>query len=283
MSVTAHPHPSLVGRIVLVTGGSRGIGRSLVLALARAGTRVCFTASRAGAALEATRAQAQAIVGQENVLALVADVREPLACERAVLEAVAHFGTIEALVNNAGIGMRHVSETFNVAPPKFWEVPVAPWRDIMETNLFGPFFMARAVVPHLVRQGFGRIVNVSTSPHTMVRKGYAPYGPSKSGLEALTRVWAQDLEGTGVTANVILPGGATDTDFIPGSGAARRGADGMLLPVDILDAPLLWLLSDAAAGVNGRRLVGRLWDRTLPPQDAAQQALQARADAPSIL
>jgi len=117
----------------------------------------------------------------------------------------------------------------------------------------------------------------------MIRKGYSPYGPSKAAVEAMTRVWAQDLEGTGVTANVLLPGGATDTDFLPDTPGGRRGADGYLLPADILDAPLLWILSDAAKDVNGRRVIGRLWDRTLAADEAAKQALQPVAGLPAIL
>jgi 3-oxoacyl-[acyl-carrier protein] reductase len=268
---------------VLVTGGSRGIGRHLALAVARAGARVAIVASQPSEALDTARAAIAAVVGADGVLPIVADVRDPLACERAVREAVARFGRLDALVNNAGVGMRHISETFNTAPPRFWEVPVAPWRDIVETNLFGAFHMGRAAAPAMVARGAGRIVNIGTSPVTMIRKGYSPYGPSKAALEAMTRIWSQDLEGTGVTANLLLPGGATDTDFLPGTGAARKGADGMLLAPDILDAPLVWLVSDAAADVNGRRIVGRLWDKSLPPDAAAAGAMQPPAGMPSIL
>lgn len=283
MTLTTPSDASLAGRIVLLTGGSRGIGRCMILALARAGARIAFTASSRSDALVQTEAEAIAIAGAGNVLALAANVRDPLQCERAVLETVARFGTLDALVNNAGIGMRSISETFNTNPPPFWEAPLEPWRTIMETNAFGPFFMARAAVPHMVRQGFGRIVTIGTSPPTMIRKGYSPYGPSKAAVEAMTRVWAQDLEGTGVTANVLLPGGATDTDFLPDTPGGRRGADGYLLPADILDAPLLWILSDAAKDVNGRRVIGRLWDRTLAADEAAKQALQPVAGLPAIL
>lgn len=274
-------HSSLAGRNVILTGGGRGIGRELTLALVRAGANVAIT-GRTGAQIDAVAAEAN-VLRPRAVIALRTDMRDAGACERAVACARDAFGSLQALVNNAGIGMRHISETFITKPPKFWEAPVERWRDIMETNAFGAFYMARAATPHMVRAGFGRIVNISTSPATMIRIGYSPYGPSKAALEAMTRVWAQDLAGSGVTANALLPGGATDTSFIPGAGADRRGADGQLLPVSIMNDALLWLVSDASSGVSGRRLVGKLWDPSLPAGDAAKKAMPAAPALPMIL
>ncbi len=275
-------HPSLRDRVVIVTGGGRGIGREFVLALAGAGARIAACA-RSASELAQVEAEVAAAAGPGRFVGEVTDVRDPAGCERVVARARTAFGTLHGLVNNAGIGMRHVSERFNVAPPRFWDAPVDRWRDILEINALGPFLMAHAAAPHMIASGFGRIVNISTSPGTMVRTGYSPYGPSKAALEAMSRIWAQDLAGTGVTVNVLLPGGATDTSFIPGSGPGRRGADGHLLPANIMNAALLWLLSDASNGVSGRRLVGKLWDATLAPDDAAQRALQPRPELPAIV
>ena len=82
---------------------------------------------------------------------------------------------------------------------------------IVATNVNGPFLMARAAAPHMMRQRWGRIVNISINHETMRRAGFSPYGPSKAALESETIIWAQDLDGTGVTVNALLPGGATDT------------------------------------------------------------------------
>ncbi len=276
------PHPSLRGRVVIVTGGGRGIGREFVLALAGAGAKVAASA-RSASELAQVEADVVAAAGPGRFVGVMADVRDASACERVVAGTLGAFGALHCLVNNAGVGMRHISERFNVSPPRFWEAPVDRWRDILETNALGPFLMAHAAAPHMVRTGFGRIVNISTSPGTMVRVGYSPYGPSKAALEAMSRVWAQDLADTGVTVNVLLPGGATDTSFIPGSGPGRRGADGHLLPANVMNAALLWLLSDASNGVTGRRLVGKLWDASLDPDEAAARALQPRPDLPAIL
>ena len=268
----AAPDPSLRDRVVLVTGGSRGLGREMALELVAQGARVAITGSRASAALDETAALAQSVAGPGRLLPLVADVTDEAACAAAVQAVLAHWGGLQVLVNNAGLGMRVVSETFNTVPVPFWQIAPDQWRSIVDTNINGAFLMARACVPHMVAQGFGKLVNVSTSDPTMVRKGYAPYGPSKAALEAASRVWAQDLQGTGVTVNVYLPGGAADTDLLPPS-ANKRGADGNLLPADIMRRGIGWLCSDASNGHTGQRYIARLWDAGLPEAQAAAGAL----------
>jgi len=133
---------------------------------------------------------------------------------------------------------------------------------VIDTNVNGPFLMARAAVPHLLRAGRGRIVNISMNHDTMRRRGFSPYGPSKAALESETIIWAQDLEGTGVTVNALLPGGATATGMIPpGLPDAVRAT---LLEPEIIVAPLLWLVSADADGINGRRLLANRWDGADP-------------------
>jgi NAD(P)-dependent dehydrogenase (short-subunit alcohol dehydrogenase family) len=264
--------PSLRDRVVLVTGGSRGLGREMALALVAQGARVAITGSQASAALDETVALAEASAGPGRLLPLVADVTDPAACEAAVQAVLTQWGSLQVLVNNAGLGMRLVSETFNTVPVPFWQIAPAAWRQIIDTNINGAFLMARACVPHMVAQGFGKLINVSTSDPTMVRKGYAPYGPSKAALEAASRVWAQDLQGTGVDVNVYLPGGAADTDLLPPS-ANKRGADGNLLPAAVMRRGIGWLCADASNGRTGGRYIARLWDEALAPDAAAAGAL----------
>ena len=274
-------HSSLRGRTVLITGGSRGIGRSFALALARAGARVAVC-GRSAESLDRVLIDLQA-AGADEPLAVIGDVANRSDCQRIVERVLAGFGGLQVLVNNAGIGMRAVNEAFTTRPLPFWQADPEAWRSIIEANVLGAFYMAHAATPAMVGAGFGRLINLSTSPVTMVRRGYSPYGPSKSALEAMTRVWSQDLAGTGVTVNALLPGGATDTELIPGQGSERRGADGQLLPVTVMDAALLWLVSDASSAVTGRRLIGRLWDHALPPDEAAQKAMPPPVDLPGIL
>ncbi len=271
----------LGGRVVLITGGGRGLGRAMALALAAAGARVAITGASATPALSATLDEVRA-AGSGAAIAIVADVVSDADCARAVAETVAAFGRLDVLVNNAGRGMRLVSETFTTEPVKFWTIPSETWAAIMDINVDGAFRMARAAMPVFLAQGAGRIVNVSTSDQTMVRTGYSPYGPSKAALEAASRVWAQDAAGTGVTVNVLLPGGATDTDLLPG-GPGRRGADGNLLKPEIMGPPMVFLASDLAAGWTGRRLIARLYDPARPPLEAAEAAAGPRIDKPAIM
>ena len=128
--------------------------------------------------------------------------------------------------------------------------------------------MARAVIPHMLRASRGRIVTVTTSLGTMLREGYILYGASKAAAEAATAVMSADLAGTGVTANVLVPGGMTDTRIVPDAAVADRSR---LLRPEIMAPPLLWLVSDAAAVVTGRRFLAAHWDTALPPAQAAEK------------
>ena len=274
---------SLRGRVVIITGGSRGLGLEMARALARAGCRIAISGARDGADLRTAEEELAAIAGPANVLAHKADVASWADCEALARLVLDRFGRIDALINNAGRGMLELSPTFNTKPALFWHGDPQGIRNIIDANVLGPFLMARACVPHMVAQGFGRVVNISTSAATMVRKGYAPYGPSKAALEAMSAVWARDLEGSGVTVNVLLPGGATDTRLLPGHGADRRGADGQLLSPSLMAAPALWLISDASGGSSGERYIAKGWDSTLPADAAAAGARQARQALPAIM
>jgi NAD(P)-dependent dehydrogenase (short-subunit alcohol dehydrogenase family) len=169
-------------------------------------------------------------------------------------------------VNNAGI-----NPVIPPDPPKplFSQIPVDAWTSTMQVNINGPFFMARAAVGHLVAQGWGRIIGVTTSLDTMIRA--APYGPSKAAHEALISVMARELEGSGVTANVLIPGGATKTNM-----TRDRWLDNMLQP-EIMQAPAVWLASEASNGINGRRLIAEFWDEELPIGDRLAKAMAPAA------
>lgn len=279
----SHAHPSLEGRVVLITGGGRGLGREMALALVRAGSKVVVTAAREASELAAVEAEANDLPGAGELMAIRADITDEADCARAVGQTIEAHGAIHGLVNNAGRGLSYLSEDFVKNPVMFWKADSAAWRMIIETNVIGQFQMAKAVAPRMIDQGFGRIVNVSTSDATMVRRGYSPYGPSKAALEACSVVWAQDLADTGVTVNVLLPGGATDTAFIPGAGPGRTGSDGLLLEPKIMGPPILWLASDLSDGWTGGRYIAKLWDPALAPDEAAAGARQPAHEKPAIM
>ncbi len=254
--------PQALGRVAIVTGGGRGLGRAMTLGLAEAGYFVVATAALEIAEIEAVAAEA----GQERVLPMLANVTRDEDCQMVVAAALAAFGRLDVLVNNAGRGMKYVSEGFLTEPPRFWTIDPDIYRMVIDTNVNGPFLMARAAAPAMLKAGWGRIINISMNHETMRRAGFSPYGPSKAALESQTVIWAQDLEGTGVTVNALLPGGATLTGMIPpGIPEATRSK---LLDPQVIVPPLLWLASAASDGVSGKRLVATRW------QDGVDAAIE---------
>jgi 3-oxoacyl-[acyl-carrier protein] reductase len=157
-----------------------------------------------------------------------------------------------------------------VEPTRFWETDPETWQMVIDTNVNGPFFLARAVTPGIISRGWGRIINISMNHETMRRVGFSPYGPSKAALESETIIWAQDLAGTGVTVNALLPGGASLTGMIPDEvpPALRQ----KLLMPEIMVPPLLWLVSPDSDGMAGCRLVATRWRTDLGGREAAEAA-----------
>src|SRR5580692_6949693 len=257
----------LSGKTAIVTGAGRGLGRSMALGLARAGANVVLTAARNRREIDQVAEEAAKNPTAGAVRQLLADVASEEDCQRVVSETVREFGSVHILVNNAGRGMRFVSEKFFDTPTKFWETDPAVWKMIIDTNVNGPFLMSREAAPHMIKQRWGRIVNISMNHETMRRAGFSPYGPSKAALESETIIWARDLARTGVTVNSLLPGGATDTGMVPRDIAPRH-----LLDPSIMVPPLLWIASESANGVSGERFVANLWDSSLPPEQAAEKA-----------
>jgi NAD(P)-dependent dehydrogenase (short-subunit alcohol dehydrogenase family) len=252
-------------KAAIVTGAASGLGRAMALGLVGSGIDV-VAVDRNATALAALAADATGTPG--SVLTLPADLAQPEAFEGIVAATLARFGRIDVLVNNAGIGQASVRADQRRNPIRFWEATPEQWSRFLAVNATGPIMMARAVVPHMLRAKRGRIITVTTSLGTMVRAGYLLYGSSKAAVESATAIMAADLAGTGVTANVLVPGGVTNTPLV-GDDAGDRSR--MLQP-DIMVPPLLWLVSDAADGVNARRFIAADWERSLPPAQAAEKA-----------
>jgi NAD(P)-dependent dehydrogenase (short-subunit alcohol dehydrogenase family) len=271
--------PSLVDRVVIVTGGSRGIGREIAMTLVEAGARVAVVGLTDSAALAKTVQDAKAIAGDGRLIPLVADLRRDADCQRIAAETIKAFGTVHVLFNNAGLGLQVINDYSKKTPTMFWETDVEAWNALVDTNVHGVFLMARAVTPTLIAQKFGKIINVSTNRHTMLRLGGSSYGGAKSFVETASRVWASELEGTGVTVNVFLPGGPIDTGIRSGTPVP----DNKFWPVAIMRAPTLWLASDQSNGHTAQRFLARLWDEKLPLAERITAAREDGIDKPMMM
>jgi NAD(P)-dependent dehydrogenase (short-subunit alcohol dehydrogenase family) len=252
-------------QIAIVTGAASGIGRAMTIGLLGAGVDVAAVDRNetALAALAATVHDKPA-----TLQTIPADLARPEAFDAIVSAVLSRSGRIDILVNNAGIGQASIKADQRRNPLRFWETTPEQWQRFLSVNATGPIQMSRAVVPHMLQAGKGRVITVTTSLGTMVRGGYLLYGASKAAAEAAMAVLAADLEGTGVTCNVLVPGGVTNTPLV-GEGA---GDPAKMLQPEIMVPPLLWLISDAAAGVTARRFVAMDWDASLPGAQAAEKA-----------
>ena len=256
------PAVSAAGKVALITGGARGIGAAIAEGLVADGLTVAILDLDAGA-LEACPL---------DVLKIQANVARHEDCETAVVQVRAECGGLDVLINNAAIGMGTIREDHFDHPVGLAEIGPDQWRRFFEINCMGAFLMMRAAVPRMVEQGWGRVVNVTTSFFTMLNEGFAPYGPAKAALEAASAIWAKEFRDSGVTVNVLIPGGPTDTRMVPPTAPFARSE---MIPPAAMAPPARWLASPASDGVTGQRFVAGLWDPALPPEQAA-----ARAGAP---
>jgi len=254
-------------RVAIVTGAAGGIGRAMVQGLLAAGIRVAGV-DRDREPLAVLAANANEESDADDLLTIPTDLTSDSAAEEITKATRDRFGRIDILVNNAGIGPGAIRLDSWQRPLKFWEITPDQWRRFVAVHTTAPLALANAVVPNMMRQGWGRIVNVTTSLGTMLNAGSPTYGPSKAALEALSAIMSKDLDGTGVTVNVLVPGGITNTPMVSESGFDRA----QMIQPEVMVPPLLWLVSDAAGKVTGRRFLGVHWDPELPPEQAAEKA-----------
>ncbi|MDP9729438.1 SDR family NAD(P)-dependent oxidoreductase [Alicyclobacillus tolerans] len=240
----------LDGRRIVVTGASSGLGLAMAEALLKAGASVAMTA-RATDRLD-SEVKRLTHAGYD-AYSLPMDVRSEQSISDAVSWVVQTWGKIDVLVNNAGIGMRTVNSRFMLEPQPFFEVTPQGFRDVIDTNLTGYFLVSRGFAPLLVRQGYGKVINISMNHSTMRRRGFIPYGPSRAGAESLSYIMAEDLLPYGITVNMLLPGGATETGMIPDE--MKKQLKVPLLHPNIMADPIVFLASDQSDGITGERMI----------------------------
>jgi NAD(P)-dependent dehydrogenase (short-subunit alcohol dehydrogenase family) len=262
-------------RVAVVTGGLRGLGRAMALGLAGAGCRVVAVGHIESDITEMEAAAGAAGLGG-RVWPLVADLRSAGECDRVVAEARARFGGIDILVNNAGLTFTYIDPDRyrRPNPQRFWEVGDEIVENVIATNYLAADRLSRRVAPDMVARGWGRIVNVTTKLDTMNRLGTHPYGASKAALEMATEVWAKEVDGTGLTTNIVNPGAGANTPGMAEEARtlSREGRMTRLVEPEEMVPPLLYVVSREADAVNGMRFDANAWDASLPPAEAARKA-----------
>ena len=260
-------------RVALVTGGLRGLGRAMALGLAREGHPVLAVGHLAEDVPEIERASAQ-LPGP--LQPLVADLRDASECDRVVAAARERFGRVDILVNCAGLTFTYIDPPRFRRPTiqRFYEVGDEIIDNVVAVNFIAADRLSRRVAAAMVEAGWGRIVNVTTKLDTMNREGTHPYGATKAALEMATEVWAKEVEGTGLTINIVNPGAGANT---PGMAEemremSRDGRAARLVEPDEMVPPLLYVVSREADRVNGYRFDANAWDPALPPAEAAGRA-----------
>lgn len=234
----------LEGAVAIITGASRGLGRAVAMRFAKEGARLAIC-SRHAAAGEATAHEIRRTGG--NVLAVKADVASDRDVDRLVMMTLKTFGRVDVLVNNAG-----------VLTPKtpLHRVTVKDWDLALAVNLRGPFLCMRAVLPHLLAQRQGSIINVSSGAGRREAPLWGPYAVSKFGIEGLTVLAAGETRGSGVRINAVNPGGLRTAM----RAAAYPDEDPMTLPVpDDITGLFVYLASEASREVTGQSLDAREW------------------------
>lgn len=260
---------TLQDKVAIVTGGGRGLGRTMALGLLDHGVSVLAVDRDQAPLDEITRIASNA---KGKLATLAQDLTASNADQRVEQAAMDAFGKINILVNNAGMGQSVLWPNHWREPLRFWNIELDQWKQFFELNTHALFMMSRRVAPHMVGARWGRIINVTTSLGSMLRAGFAPYGASKAAAESLSRIMAEELSGTGVTVNVLTPGGLTNTAANPGAPFDRS----KMIQPEVMLPPLRWLISDEASQTTGRRFVATRWDTSLAPHAAA-----ARAGAPA--
>jgi NAD(P)-dependent dehydrogenase (short-subunit alcohol dehydrogenase family) len=233
----------LVGKDILITGASQGLGREMALRFAREGAAGLSIVARHVDELNKVREEIRQIAPKIGIVTIEADVSKPHDIERIIATTLAQFkGHLDVLVNNAS--------TIGPSPmPNLLDYPVEDFREVIDTNLIGPFLLIKTALPAMIERG-GSIINVTSDAGQVGYPGWGAYGISKFGLEGMSQTWASELEDSGVRVNWVDPGNMNT--------AMHRAAEPeedpkeWANPADVTDV-FVFLASDESKGVTGKR------------------------------
>ena len=239
----------LTGRVAVITGASKGLGKAMALALAAEGAKIVLIARNAGP-LEEAAAEVRAL--SVEAVTISADVADEAQVERLRAEVVTRFGQVHILINNAGMNLRKPLADFTLAE----------WRLVLDTNLTSAFLMSRAFIPHLVSGGGGRIINLTSMMSHISLPGRVPYSSSKAGLLGFTKALALEMAPRRITVNGISPGPCATEINLPilnNPEVSRQFTERIPLgrwgKVEEIGALAAHLCSDAAEFITGTDIV----------------------------
>lgn len=246
---------SFISRQAIVTGAGRGLGRAIALGLLEAGHRV-LVVDRHRPSIQDTLAAAEARGWGARAFGFTADLTAKNAARRVIEAAEQQLGGVEVLVNNAGVGPDTIRKDYFAQPPRFDDLSDEMVRLFFDVNGIAPLLLAIHATRRMRRDGWGRIVNVTTSNDSMMKPGLIPYGGTKASLESHSAAMAQELEGTGITVNVVTPGGAADTGMVCDEMGFDRAT---LIRPEAMLPPILWFLSEGPDAPNNKRVLAAGW------------------------
>ena len=234
-------------KVAVVTGAARGIGQTIALAYAREGARLSLWDIDS----EGLRQTAEEIKEMDREsITLKTDVTREGGVNAAVQATLDWLGKIDILVNSAALKMAYIVPRDRRESYHFWEIDPEKWRRLLDINLTGVFLCCQRVAQEMAERGSGSIINITTGDETKLRRGYAPYGASKAGLEALSLSIAKELRPLGVRVNLLQPGGAVNL---------RDESDPDLLPYDVVIPAALFLASDESRDLHGEMIIAKDW------------------------
>jgi NAD(P)-dependent dehydrogenase (short-subunit alcohol dehydrogenase family) len=233
----------LSGKNVLITGASQGLGREMALRFAREDAAGLSLVARHADKLNAVRDELRKLAPKIGIVAIEADVSKPRDIERIVATTLAQFkGQLDVLVNNAS--------TIGPSPmPYLLDYPVENFREVLDTNLIGPFLLIKNALPAMIEHG-GSIINVTSDAGQVGYPGWGAYGISKFGLEGLSQTWASELEETGVRVNWVDPGNMNTA--MHRAAEPEEDPSEWANPADVTEV-FVFLASDVSKNVTGKR------------------------------